>query len=43
MYHVPFNRYNILKPHYDFWDTLYIQNEAASYHSTIVSVWIAQP
>jgi hypothetical protein len=23
MYHLPFNRYNILKLHHDFWDTLY--------------------
>jgi hypothetical protein len=24
-YHVPFNRYNILKPHHEFWDTLYMR------------------
>jgi hypothetical protein len=23
MYQISFNMYNILKPHHDFWDTLY--------------------
>jgi hypothetical protein len=24
MYPIPFNTYNILKPHHDFWDVLYM-------------------
>jgi hypothetical protein len=28
MYHVPFNRYNILKPHHDFWNILYMDTDS---------------